>query len=697
MKIVSIPSVVPEFFDPSLPDFKLPKDSKGTHFRFTIPVTTDPAGEIAAARRKLEAKYPGAVLHLKPEFASDLSTTDAIDVTGSDDALLRRYFNTLDSSTWPDGVTVDQLVAHLQKHLPSAGLFGVQGLEFMSVEAGDVLCFEKLALNLNQKGLTLITGRNLDWGENVSNGSGKSSLASLPFIALFGTTFKSQSDDAWARDSSDKTAWIRLLVRLPGGSVLKVLRSRRPPQLRTWLDDREVSMGDKHATQRQIEGLTNLSWDVLTNAVYVGQREVGSVFGTDKERKELFSRLLGLERFLTAQEKLRRALLRCQRGIEELESEIVAVTAAFDEALRGTDEIRTALKDVPEVSKMDLSAKAEQVSKLAADIRFREKENDDLDPLLAANQKEFEILLDKVARAENDFNALRNRIRESSGLAARCEVCGSRVHPKVLKEYLGELKQKQDAAGMEIETHERAEEVNRTARRAWIEKVQANRLFNVRDRRTLELLTSEVAKIQEQANARKRLEAVLNQKEARVADLSKLNTLHAAARAAWLVERRFLEICVSATGRGGLPAYLCQVAAPQLNAAAARYSEAFSGGEIGVHFETTSEGIVPQVRNLHGGRNFKDQSEGESRIASLITVFAFRDLMPQFNLLCLDEPGAGLDPVNAEAFARGLSQVVGRFHHVLVISHSDRILSGLEPDRIWEVTKQDGVSTVKEL
>ncbi len=183
----------------------------------------------------------------------------------------------------------------------------------------------------------------------------------------------------------------------------------------------------------------------------------------------------------------------------------------------------------------------------------------------------------------------------------------------------------------------------------------------------------------------------------RVGHLSKMNALHAAARQAWLVERRFLEICVAATGRDGLPAYLCRVAAPQLNAAAARYSEVFSGGEIGVRFEISGGDVEVQIQNLHGGRSFKDQSEGESRVAGLIAAFAFRDLMPEFNILILDEPGQGLDSVNAENFARGLNQVVDRFRHIMVITHSPYILSGLEPDRVWEVTKYNSISTVKEL
>jgi len=58
------------------------------------------------------------------------------------------------------------------------------------------------------------------------------------------------------------------------------------------------------------------------------------------------------------------------------------------------------------------------------------------------------------------------------------------------------------------------------------------------------------------------------------------------------------------------------------------------------------------------------------------------------NLLILDEPANGLDPVNAVAFAQGLNSVVERFGHVMVIAHSEQILGALEPDYRLECVKE---------
>jgi DNA repair exonuclease SbcCD ATPase subunit len=183
----------------------------------------------------------------------------------------------------------------------------------------------------------------------------------------------------------------------------------------------------------------------------------------------------------------------------------------------------------------------------------------------------------------------------------------------------------------------------------------------------------------------------------RGAELKQKRSVHERANLAWLEEVQFLETCVKVVGRDGLPAYLCSVVAPALNSAASKYSEIFSEGEIGIQFEISGGDIDVRVCNLHGGKSIKDQSAGEMRLAGLITALAFRDALVPHNLLVMDEPTEGLDASNARAFAQGLSSVIERFKHVIVISHSPYVLSELEPDRHWEVTKKDGISTLREL
>src|SRR2546430_11114401 len=96
--------------------------------------------------------------------------------------LFRSY---LEKITLPDiGTSVDQIIGYLEKYLKQGSSIGAQGLHFKSAEGINVLPFEHFKLDLDRNGLTLVTGKNLDWGDQISNGSGKSSLVSIPFLAL---------------------------------------------------------------------------------------------------------------------------------------------------------------------------------------------------------------------------------------------------------------------------------------------------------------------------------------------------------------------------------------------------------------------------------------------------------------------------------------------------------------------------------
>jgi len=693
IKVSRVPSRVPGWYDPEIPGFKAPKTWKDCRVRITVPIEKDPLREMNAARATFEKRYVGAILNLVPDFQKSASPEGLdVDVTAGDEQLLRKY---LDKIVLPEDVTVDQVANYLRKYLPDFGRFGVQGLKFLNIHATETLCFKECQLNLDRKGLTLVTGKNLDWSENVSNGAGKSSLVALPFIALFGKTFKGQQHDGWARQDSKLPAVVRLLIQLPEGRALAIVRGRRPSLLRVYLDGKEITMGDVNATQAMIERMTNLTWDVLTNAVYIGQREIGSVFGTEKERKELFSRLLGLDRFLEAETKLRKIVLRRQRSVESVELEIASAEAALAEARNGIADVEAALAEAPVIDPKMVATREKTISDLEVTVRTREQENDALKQLLEENQKEFEGFLSKASDAEATARTYQERIDAIITVKERCPLCGSKVTPTMIDVYVKELTIKARDAEVSREKFEKLQRKNRAERRALMEKFQKNTVENRNVQQKLNVLRQEVARFKEQVDARARLEEILRQKNERSNHLLRMKSIHERARIACLEEKRFAEICVQAVGRDGLPAYLCATVVPQLNAAAAKYSQVFSEGEIGIRFSAASGSIDVEICNLHGGQGIKDQSMGEMRMAGLITAFAFRSVLVPYSILILDEPAEGLDATNATAFARGLRSIVEQLGSVFVISHNERILSELDPDYKIEIVKKDGIATVR--
>ena len=204
---------------------------------------------------------------------------------------------------------------------------------------------------------------------------------------------------------------------------------------------------------------------------------------------------------------------------------------------------------------------------------------------------------------------------------------------------------------------------------------------------------AQLERLRSQVNEQDRLTKMISEKQARIKSLEKTKLVHEQAKQATLEEKQFVDICVNAVSRNGLPAYLCESVVPQLNQTAQHYSEVFADGEIGVQFSASNGDVDVNICNLHGGKLTKDQSAGEMRIAAIITAFTFRDSLLPLNLLIVDEPSEGLDPTNSLAFAKGLTQVLSRFEHVIIISHNSNVLGSLEPDRRIEIIKEHGISS----
>jgi DNA repair exonuclease SbcCD ATPase subunit len=274
----------------------------------------------------------------------------------------------------------------------------------------------------------------------------------------------------------------------------------------------------------------------------------------------------------------------------------------------------------------------------------------------------------------------------------KCHVCGSKIDAKILKKYQGDLvfQIEREKKALAIYTSDSSKLSKR------IEPIRDQERVLVREIKELHdsgfHLSASLERLRSQVNQQDRLTKQIQDYQARIKVLEKNKQIHEQAQQFTLEEKQFVDICVNAVSRNGLPAYLCENAVPQLNQTAQHYSEVFADDEIGIQFAAANGDVDVNICNLHGGKLTKDQSAGEMRMAAIITAFTFRDCLLPLNLLIVDEPSEGLDPANSLAFAKGLNQVLDRFGHIMVISHNSNLLSALEPDRRIEIIKQNGVS-----
>ena len=146
-------------------------------------------------------------------------------------------------------------------------------MKLRSFTAKNIFSFDYLELNLNNQGVTLVNGWNLD--KNSHNASGKSSLTSkgIPWV-LYGKTINGIKGDEVKRINSEGESWGQISFQGLIGQLYRVTRYRAPSKLELehftdkWTD---ISNRVQSETQEQINQLLGKDFQVFLYTDFFGQ------------------------------------------------------------------------------------------------------------------------------------------------------------------------------------------------------------------------------------------------------------------------------------------------------------------------------------------------------------------------------------------------------------------------------------------
>ena len=700
-KLIKIPSTIPHWFDPQWPGFWEPMDWKGARVRIKVPVGDSKhiQEELRSAKEKAERKYSGAEIIVVPDIQSSTRQDSKIRIEHSDTQKISIYAE----ETLPEELKAhkEKIIKFLVEQLNQVGGLQRAGgeLKFTSLRGENVLSFKKLEMAL-EPGLCVVTGKNLD-RKGKSNGSGKTSYLQLLAIALFGTTFKGQKHNAWMHRWAKKgeKAYAKVWFQDSKGRPCNVRRSRQPVDLRLTVNGEILESGNRpEETQKLIEQITGYTWETLSNAVYIDQTQAHLMLtGTEAQRKEFLARLQNLERFEKALKRVKDQKYEVELGYKGANSRIAEVSREVESLDLTISQTRAAMaqkgnpvvlwkrkKEEYETKKRELddweklaAEKTKLLNKKIDSLREREQELVEEYGTINGKQKGLEEQRDRLEGIEGTCPTCQQTVPEKHQERCRVQIdmaimnCANGLAK--VKEKLGLIRPKIR------EVDDRIVHWGRNKKLAAAVGDLRNELTECRERK-------------EQWEGYEKLIGQLTGRKKKLLYQKELETEKARKSKKWLSVIKYAETVFA---RNGLPAYLNSQICPQLNQAAEKYAELFTQREIQVQFAVDEDGRMDvQVINANGGAEVEDQSEGEMKVASLITSFAVREVAPKTNLLILDEPGDGLDALSARQFARGLKSIANKFGTILLTSHNPNILSELASERMITVEKKDGVSEV---
>jgi hypothetical protein len=705
-----LPSSVPGWYDPTWPGFHEPGDWAGARVRVRVTCRSGLGylQRIAQARSRAEGKYKGAEIYVCADFQKAEETERlGIGIHDPDKDKIREYV----MQTCPENIDGSKATSYITRKVEKVSGRWVRtglGAEFLWAKGRNFLGYKEVGLRFDQPGIFTIQAKNYDVGGR-SNGGGKTSLMQTVSVPLFGTTFKGQKHDHWARRNSVEKAFCILALRDSQNRIIKVRRQRRPPRLELHVDGKDQSAGmqpqQRDGTQGLIEQVTGFTWQTLANAVYIDQTVARAFLaGSKSSRTAVLSRFQNLERFekaLGLVRKDRTALKELVEGQERDCAVLLERIAGYERSLSVL--VVESKVRVQEARSAVLGA---EVAKKAAENRLEPRIN-----VLKARVDEMEAAYNEALAQERKYAARLATLGERRLLEKKaiddmlkaagyeeCPVCHQRVNARELKQQAATLKEHAQVTIDQLtavqKSHLKAShnvtlaEGDHDEAVTKLSRVEKSLADVVMEYQHAEKQYREVKRQEHDSEARSGIKAKLKQAKEKLQELkTEITQSH------W--QDAMLAYCEQALSRDGIPAFLNALLCGPLNVAAEYYAELFCDKAVQVRFGMEDGEFVPQIINATGGEEIDDQSDGEKALAGLIASFALREIAPKCNILILDEPGHGLDPVAARKFAVGLKTLKEKFKTIFVATHNLHMLQEWGDEQTILVTKKNGISQVE--
>jgi len=607
-------------------------------------------------------------------------------------------------------------------------------VRFKRLVGHNFLSFKDFDIELDDQGLVMVEGENLDDSGSSSNGSGKSAIWEALFWVLYDKTLRGvrKTEVKWRNGKASKKTPCRVQLELEIGDISYIVeRYRDDPERGTGagvvVNGETISPRLAGDVQDQIDDLIGVDADMAQHLWLMTQGLTHRFMGLgDADRKRLVESMIDLSIYDQLHTEMRTkwrtteiGLLSRQGEAQQVERQLglererrVTVSeslAQYRSEVRGNreeaEQTKTSLEKNLETWRLDIESARGLVNGEQARIDELEGRRDD--PTLRG---EYEEVIRRIARLSSQVSTVKDRICEAQQLldAGKCPTCGQSldnadaIHRQVeqdvgpLEAELATLKTSRrnlDATRDQIVEEIAAAKEQRDVYRADVGRLEGWIASGESRLREAETFLSGIERRESDLVAEAKL--IDDRVEEYIRQVEQTTTEVRDAE----IEVANLDFTVQLLAPTGMRSLVLRSAVEYLNGKLAEYSDILLGGErvvINNKTELKSGKSVDKFSvDVHGGRSYAACSSGERRRADLVIQFALNALARattnlKMNLLVTDEIDDKLDVTGMENLVRLLQMIANDGLSVfLVTQHS--FLKGMIPKR-WVVRKERGVS-----
>ncbi len=203
-------------------------------------------------------------------------------------------------------------------------------MKFKRIQAENFMSIGSMDLDVENRGLLVVTGENRDDPSAESNGSGKSAMIEALYWCLYGKTLRGvRYVDNVVNKKTKKNCHVRVVVQVANGELV-VDRYRKHKEHKhafiAVLDGTDISGTDPRVTQNVVTRELGMDADAFARLVLIGQ---GFQFRytdmSDRELKEFIEGLIGANVFAEAHDEAKHRLNAVKAAVAQEESAIVAL------------------------------------------------------------------------------------------------------------------------------------------------------------------------------------------------------------------------------------------------------------------------------------------------------------------------------------------------------------------------------------
>ena len=561
------------------------------------------------------------------------------------------------------------------------------------------------AVDFNREQLTLVLGENLDQGGDDSgsrNGTGKTTIINALSYALYGKALT----NIRANNLINKTNSKGMLVTLhfEKNSVdYRIERGRSPNVLKFFINNQEQelideSQGDSRQTQKDIDGLLDMSHDMFKHIVALNTYTEPFLSMRQNDQRAIIEQLLGITILSEKADALKEQTRITKEAITTETLKIEAIQTA-------NSKIESTISSLQSTQRAWLAKKQQDISKLTSAID--ELEHLDIDVELESHEKlsnwnehnnailalkkELSTLEPALQRADKSVEKVNKDVADLED--ATCYTCGQELHADKKAE-IAERKSKEleDAISYQKEVGDKLIGVTKGLEKIGDINGKPNVFYETakeayEHRQNVDSLKQSLTSKQEEADPYQAQIDELNHTAMQEIDWSPVNDL-----TSYKEHQDFL-LKLLTNKDSFIRKKIIDQNLAYLNNRLTYYLD-----KLGLpHSVVFQNDLNVEITQLGQDLDFDNLSRGERNRLILGMSFAFRDvwesLYQKINLLFIDELiDSGMDTAGVEGSLAVLKKM-GRDgdKNVFLISHKDELIGRV--NYVMKVVKENGFTS----